>query len=323
MKAPGFWHQPESLTARLLVPAGALYAAAGRLRRRLTRPQRLGVPVICVGNLVAGGAGKTPVALSIGRLLHDMDVTAHVVLRGYKGREAGPLRVDPARHTADAVGDEALLLAAELPTWIARDRVQGARAAERAGADVIVLDDGHQNPTLHKDLSLVVVDGGYGLGNGRVMPAGPLREPAAAGLARASAVVLLGSDETGIAGLAEGLPILRGHLEPVPAAWAVRGRAVVAFAGIGRPDKFFATLERQVGAFVKGRHAFPDHHAFTRADLMPILAEADALGAVAVTTAKDFVRLPTELRTRVTPIPVVLAWEDAGLVEHHLRKALR
>ena len=321
MMAPGFW-RGHSWLARLLSPAGVLYASAGRLRRWRTQPQRVAVPVICVGNLVAGGAGKTPVALSITRMLLDMGLSAHVVLRGYKGRERGPLRVDPTHHTAEAVGDEPLLLAAAVPTWIARNRVEGARAAVQAGAQVIILDDGHQNPTLHKDLSLVVIDGGYGIGNGRVMPAGPLREPAAEGLARASAVVILGTDEMGVAALAEGLPILRGRLVPAAGAWAVRGRAVVAFAGIGRPEKFFTTLEHQVGAFVKAHHGFPDHHAYNRADLAPLLDEAERLGAVLVTTAKDFVRLPNELRARVTAVPVDLVWEDAELVRHHLAQVV-
>lgn len=321
MMAPAFWRQ-NTLLARLLMPAGALYAVAGRLRRWRTRPYRVAVPVICVGNLVAGGAGKTPVALAVTQMLQNMGVAAHVVTRGYKGREAGPLKVDPARHTAEAVGDEPLLLAAAVPTWVARNRVDGARAAVQAGAQAIVLDDGHQNPTLHKDLSLIVVDGGYGIGNGRVMPAGPLREPVADGLARASAVVILGPDETGVAALAEGLPILRGALVPTPEAWAVRGRDVVAFAGIGRPEKFFATLEGRVGAFVKAHYGFPDHHAYSRADLAPVLEQAERLGALAVTTVKDFVRLPNELRARVIAVPVALVWEDPALAWHQLRKAL-
>jgi tetraacyldisaccharide 4'-kinase len=321
MMAPQFWRRDGGWAA-LLAPAGALYAAAGRFRRWRVTPHHVGVPVICVGNLVAGGAGKTPVALAVTRMLRDMGVAAHVVLRGYKGREAGPLQVDPARHTAEAVGDEPLLLAAAGPTWVARDRVEGARAAVRAGAPVIVLDDGHQNPTLHKDLSLVVIDGGYGIGNGRVMPAGPLREPAAEGLARASAMVLLGEDVTGVASLADGLPILRATLVPTGEAWSVRGRAVLAFAGIGRPEKFFTTLETQVGAFVKARIGFPDHHAYSRQDLEPLLRQAEELGAIPVTTVKDHVRLPTELRARITAVPVELVWEDTGLVEHQLRKVL-
>lgn len=319
MKAPDFWHR-DGLGAKLLTPAGVLYALAGRLRRRFRRPARLPVPVVCIGNLVAGGAGKTPVALSVAGMLRGLGLEAHVVLRGYGGREPGPLRVDPASHAAVSVGDEALLLAAAVPTWVARDRVAGARAAVKAGAGAIVLDDGHQNPGLHKDLSLVVIDGGYGLGNGRVMPAGPLREPAADGLARASAVVILGEDTAGVAALAGDLPILRGRLVPAPAAWEVRGRPVAAFAGIGRPDKFFATLERQIGAFVKARWSFADHYAFSRAELAVLLAEAERLGAIPVTTAKDYVRLPVELRPRVTPIPVELAWDDPGLVGHHLKR---
>ncbi len=318
MRAPEFWRR-DGLGAAALAPLGAAYAAAGRLRRRLATPERLPVPVICVGNLVAGGAGKTPIALAVVRRLRERGVEAHVVTRGYGGREPGPLRVDPARHTAVDVGDEPLLLAAAAPTWIARRRPAGARAAIAAGAQAVVLDDGHQNPTLHKDLSLVVADGGYGFGNGRVMPAGPLREPIAEGLARADALVILGADRAGVAALAGTMPILRARLLAGPEARELRGRDAVAFAGIGRPEKFFETL-RALGAFVRAEFAFPDHHAYRRDEIEPILRRAGELSAIAVTTAKDAVRLPTELRDRVTVLSVAAAWDDPGLLDHVLER---
>src|SRR2546421_10197318 len=181
MRAPEFWHEPPGLAAGLLAPAGAAWDLAARLRRAVARPYRAPVPVLCVGNLVAGGSGKTPVTLSLARLFTDRGIAVHVVSRGYRGKAAGPVQVDPARHDADAVGDEALLLAAVAPCWVAKDRAPGIAAAVKAGAQAILLDDGFQNPSVAKDLSLVVVDAEYGFGNGRGMPGGPLREAGAAG----------------------------------------------------------------------------------------------------------------------------------------------
>src|SRR5580658_2968727 len=192
--APVFWGEEAGLAADLLAPFGAAWDAAGRLRRALARPYRAPAPVICVGNLVAGGAGKTPVTLALTDWLVANGVAVHIVTRGYGGRNVGPLRVDVPRHDADEVGDEALLLASRAPCWVARDRPAGVAAAIEAGAEAVLLDDGFQNPAAAKTLSLLVVDAGYGFGNGRVMPAGPLRENLSRGLARADMVVLLTAD---------------------------------------------------------------------------------------------------------------------------------
>mgnify|MGYP000638645222 CR=1 FL=1 len=193
MRAPDFWQPGKGgFAAMALAPLGRVYAAAGAARRAAARPWKAPVPVICIGNLVAGGAGKTPVALDFGKRLIDSGETVHFLSRGYGGTEKGPLRIDPAIHTCQAVGDEPLLLARLAPTWIAADRRLGCQAAVAAGAGIVIMDDGFQNPTTVKDLSVIVIDGGYGFGNGRVMPAGPLREPVAAGLKRAQAVVVIG-----------------------------------------------------------------------------------------------------------------------------------
>lgn len=315
MKAPGFWEHDGPL-ARLFEPAAALYAAAGAWRLRRGTPWRAPVPVICVGNVVAGGAGKTPVALDLlGRL-----PGAHALLRGYGGRLAGPVRVAPATHGHEDVGDEALLLAARAPTWVARDRAAGARAAVEAGATAIVMDDGFQNPALHKTLALLVIDGAYGLGNGRVLPAGPLREPFARAIARADAVVILGDDSWGVARrLPPGLPVLHGDLAPGPEAAQLAGQKVVAFAGIGRPAKFFTTL-RQLGARVVASHPFADHYPYAPADIQPILDEAFQLGALPVTTAKDAVRLPLDQRQQVNVLSVSVAWRYPGAVDRLLAR---
>ncbi|MBK1841086.1 tetraacyldisaccharide 4'-kinase [Azospirillum sp. YIM B02556] len=324
MKTPAFWYRPPGLASTLLAPLGALYGLAGRRRIAGTVPHRVAVPVVCVGNLVAGGAGKTPVGLALIAALQARGVAVHALTRGHGGREAGPLAVDPGRHGAADVGDEAILLAGAAPCWVARDRVAGAERAVAAGAGAIVMDDGFQNPALHKDLALVVADGAVGFGNGRLIPAGPLREQVADGLARADALVILGEDRHGLAALAGGVPVLAARLEPDPAAAArLAGREVLAFAGIGRPEKFFATL-KALGARVVERVPFADHHPYRPAEVAALIDRAAASGAMPVTTAKDAVRLPADLRTKVAVLPVSVRWGDeealAALLTHLLLK---
>lgn len=308
MRAPEFWSR-NGVVPTLLAPLAAVYAAAGATRAMLATPFRAAVPVICVGNLVAGGAGKTPVALSLVALLAARGRRPHVVTRGYGGRLAGPVRVDPAHHGAREVGDEALLLARAAPCWVARDRVAGVKAAIVAGADLVLLDDGFQNPSLVKDLSLIVVDGPYGFGNSQVMPAGPLREPIDAGLARADAVILIGADEGGGAAAVGGrLPILHATVEAQGGA-DLTGSKVLAFAGIARPVKFYATLA-ELGAEIVARVDFPDHHRYRDDEIARLAAAASAAGARLVTTAKDFVRLPEALRGGIEVLDVTIAWRE-------------
>ena len=298
-----------SLLPALLAPFSPLVAAA--TARRVARPGwRAPVPVLCVGNVTVGGAGKTTVALDLVARLRAAGRDAHVLLRGYGGAARGVRRVardDPAA----LVGDEALLLAAAAPTWVGADRAATARAAIAAGAEVLVLDDGLQNPTLAKDVSLLVIDGGFGFGNRRLMPAGPLREPVAAAAARCRAAVLIGADVHGaLAALPPGLPVLRARLVVAPdAAAALCGRRVLAFAGIARPEKFFASLE-ETGAEIAARESFSDHHPFAPAELRRLFDRAARLGALPVTTAKDAVRLPPALRDQAAVLGITLEWED-------------
>jgi len=304
LSPPDFWSRP-GLVPSLLEPAAQAYAALGAARRAWATPYRARVPVICVGNLVLGGAGKTPVVESLARLLTERGRNPTILSRGYGGALAGPVRVDPTRHGAAEVGDEPLLLARAAPVVVARDRAAGARAAGDAGC--LIMDDGFQNPSLTKDLSLLVIDGGYGIGNGRVFPAGPLREPAARGLARADAAVLIGADRTGIAPhLAK--PPLRARLAAINGA-DFAGRDVIAFAGIGRPDKFFTSLTES-GARIVARHAFPDHHPYRETELLGLANAAAVTGAMLVTTEKDHVRLPPAWRQRIARLAVTLVWED-------------
>ncbi len=308
----------------LLDPAAALFELGGAVRQRLTKPHHASVPVVCIGNLVTGGAGKTPVAISIGRRLSELGVNVHFLTRGYRGRERGPIAVDPDRHTARDVGDEPILLAAFAPTWVARDREAGARAAAAAGAGAIVMDDGLQNPTLAKDLALLVVDGETAFGNGRIMPAGPLREPIRKALARVQAIVVMGEDTSGIGGLlaAGPHPVLSASLLPDGDTAQWRGARMVAFAGIGRPEKFFTLLDR-LGCSLIARMAYPDHHAYQVQELTRMIDLAEAGQAGLVTTAKDYVRVPAALRSRIQVLPVRVAWENEAMLDRVLGPVVR
>lgn len=321
MRAPGFWSGDAGLAAALLSPISAIYAAA-TARRMAHAGQRLPLPVLCCGNATAGGAGKTTVALDLGERLAARGIGAHFLLRGYGGKLKGPVQVDPQRHDSRAVGDEALLLAALGPTWVSVDRAAGGSAAMAAGAQAIVMDDGLQNPTLEKDLSLLIIDGSYGFGNGRIIPAGPLREPVAAAAARCQAAVLIGADETGaLSALPPDLPILRAKLVPGPETATLAGKSVVAFCGIANPRKFFATLQ-EAGAVLAARHAFADHYPFDEREIQDILAEAEKLRATPVTTRKDFVRIPPALRARIQVVSIGLAWDNPAEIEALLDKVL-
>ena len=321
MRAPEFWRHNGLLPA-LLSPAGAIWRWRTASRIRRTVPEKAGVPVICIGNAVAGGAGKTPVAMSVADSLQRQGAKPHFLSRGYGGTTIAPTLVDPVHHSAHDVGDEPLLLARHAPTWIARDRVAGANAAVTAGAEIVILDDGFQNPSLHKDISILVVDGGYGFGNRRVMPAGPLREDLDHAIARADAVTIIGTDRHGIeASLSDRKPVLAARFVPRIEDDDLSGKAVLAFAGIGRPEKFFETLAG-MGCDVVAARAFADHHPYTSDEVMRLVEDAATAGAIAVTTEKDAVRLPPEARDIVRPLGVTLEWRDRNALDTLLSPAL-
>ena len=320
MREPAFWYRPPSWTSRLLTPLGALYGlvAGQRLQRR---GFDAGIPVLCVGNYHVGGAGKTPAVLALARVLRDLGETPVVLSRGYGGRLHGPIAVDPARHGADDVGDEPLMMAGSVAVVVARDRVGGVALARSLRASVILMDDGFQNPAIIKDASLIVIDASRGLGNACVFPAGPLRAPLKPQLDRTNALIVIG-DGTAARAVAAAVaardrPVLSAHLQPDDGSVAsLAGKRVLAFAGIGDPARFFRTLSAS-GIEVVAKRVFADHHPYSKSEIEQLIAEARRDALTLVTTEKDLARLrggegvPSWARD-IVPFAVTLAFEDAA-----------
>jgi len=326
MKAPHFWSaglDPRSREAApliriLLTPLAALYTMGIRRKLANAKPAAVPVPIICVGNLTVGGVGKTPVVDAIRRMASEAGLRAASLSRGYGGSLSGPLRVDPASHAAAEVGDEPLMLAASGEAWIGRDRAEAARAMAADGVRLIVMDDGHQNPSVAKDLSLIVIDAAAPFGNGFVLPKGPLREPVADGLTRAQGVVLMGEGKELTAVQKSRLPVLRAAIAP---SGAVPEGPLVAFAGIGRPVKFFDGL-KAAGADLREGVPYGDHHVFTASDLRFLHDLAASHGARLITTTKDHVRLPADERQRILAFPVEARFEDEAALRALLAPVL-
>lgn len=320
MQAPEFWRH-RGAAALALSPFGCLVDLAGGLRRTLVSPTELTVPVVCVGNITIGGTGKTPLVAAFARTLQGKRRVPHILSRGYGGKLPGPLRVDPGRHGAADVGDEPLLHARIAPTWIGGNRVKSGKAAIDSGADILLMDDGFQNPGLAKTVSILVIDGGFGFGNGYIMPAGPLRESLPGALARADAVVILGEDVTGARKAVAGrCPVFDARIVPIADA-EISGKRLFAFAGIGRPEKFYETL-LGMGCTLAGTRDFDDHHPFSPDDVMGVCDAARKADALAVTTEKDFVRLPEEARQMIQAVRIVIEWADPDAPDLLLQKAL-
>jgi tetraacyldisaccharide 4'-kinase len=320
VRAPSFWWRKPGLAATGLAPVAAIY---GRIagKRLAGVGRRVGIPVVCIGNLTLGGSGKTPAALAVARILIADGERPWFLSRGYGGRQRGPLVVDPNKHRAEDVGDEPLLLARVAPTVVGHDRPAGALLARNLGASSIVMDDGFQNPSLDKQLSIITIDGRHGIGNARVFPSGPLRAPLHQQLVRAQVLIVVGDIALAASTIAiaegHGLAAFRAQLKPDPEAVKLLSQApALAFAGIGHPDKFFKTL-LEAGIRLGLTRGFADHHGYTPAQANRLLAEAERHGWNLVTTEKDWVRLRGDprlgalaQRARALPVRLVLDREQ-------------
>jgi tetraacyldisaccharide 4'-kinase len=330
VREPAFWHRPKSWKSHLLRPLAALYGAVAALRLQ-RKGFDAGVPVLCVGNYHVGGAGKTPAVLALAGILRELGETPVVLSRGYGGKLRGPVMVDPSRHTAEKVGDEPLMMASRVPVVVARDRVNGVAMARSQRASVILMDDGFQNPAIAKDAALIVIDSERGIGNGYVIPAGPLRAPLPPQLVRTDALIVVGegdaSKEIAAAVIAREGQVLSAHLKPNAASVAaLAGKRVLAFAGIGDPQRFFRTL-RSSGIDVVRERAFADHHNFSNNEIEALLAESRDDALTLVTTEKDLARLReggefSELARAIVPFAITLEFEDGGKLRKFLADRL-
>lgn len=303
MFTPTHWKN-RNFTSALLWPLGCLYGLATALRIAIKHPQKVNAKVICVGNLTAGGTGKTPVSIALAKLLAQHNRNPFFVTRGYGGI-LQDIQVDSSRHEAREVGDEPLLLARQAPVIVNRKRVDGARKAVALGADTIILDDGFQNPALYKDLSFLVIDGEFGFGNGFCIPAGPLRESVSRGLRRAQGIIIVGEDKHNLAPKLD-IPVFRARISPV--CPPVSNPRTIAFAGIGRPQKFYRSL-RECGFEVVKTFDFPDHHFYQEDELKRLMDEARNLNAELYTTSKDYVKIPAHLRSYFKVLEIEITWD--------------
>lgn len=320
MRTPAFWHQPSMLST-LLSPLGMLYGAASLIAQSTRVPEHADVPVIAVGNAVLGGAGKTPVSLSLGEILLKLGETPHFLSRGYKGnRHTNPQCVNPAKDSFREVGDEPLLLAEIAPCWVHKTRALSARAAHKAQASACIMDDGLQHTSLHRDIAFLVIDTAYGNGNGQIFPAGPLREPFSASLNKAHALVLIGAQPLPWH-VPSHIPQFRATLEPDSSWQTLYAKPVIAFAGLARPEKFFHLCTAQ-GMRVVEQYPFPDHHAYSDSDIDALLVRATRMNATLVTTRKDAVRISAAQRAHIKTLPVHLVWQNQPELESFLKTTL-
>lgn len=315
MKTPNYWKK-KNIYTYLLSPFGYLYQLATSLNLALKKTQSVEKKVICIGNLTAGGTGKTPVSISFAELLSKLGKRPFFVSRGYGGSLHNVL-VDKNIHTAKEVGDEPLLLARQAPVVVNPNRYLGAKLAIEKGADIIIMDDGFQNPTLKKDISFLVFDGEFGYGNGLCIPAGPLRETLSSGLKRAQAIIIIGEDKHNLAKQFDNLPIFKGHV--APDITKTEKNSIIAFAGIGRPEKFYTSL-RLCGFKIYQTIDFPDHHYYTREELLSLINKAEQNKCVLYTTSKDFVKIPADLQNKFNVLEIKIKWDDEESLKDFLIK---
>lgn len=316
MKTPKYW-QSNSLLSKILSPIGKIYGYITQLRLQLHKSPKVEIPVICIGNITAGGTGKTPVSISIAKMLATEMFHPFFVTRGYGGKLQNIL-VNNKKHSAKEVGDEPLLLSKQAPVIVNPNRYEGAKLAIKEGADIIIMDDGFQNPSLNKDLSFLVFDGNYGIGNGKIIPAGPLRETFENGIKRADALIILGKDKYNLAKKSK-LPTFFGHIEPLQTY--INNQNIIAFAGIGHPQKFYHTLGTQ-GFNIIETIDFPDHHFYTKKELENIIQKGKQLNAEIYTTSKDYVKIPNSLQKEFNVLEIAIVWEEPEKLLNFIRQKI-
>ena len=320
MRTPNHW-QNNNVLSRLLMPFGWIYFQLSLWRHKIERSVDIGVPVICVGNIVAGGAGKTPTVMYLGKLLSKLLKVAFLT-RGYGGAFSGPIKVNPHKHTFQDVGDEALLLSKIAPTWVSKNRLDGGLAAKLDGAQIILMDDGFQNPTIGKTFSILVFDGPYGVGNNQLIPSGPLRETLGRGMSRADAVVIIGEDLHDLQSkIPENIPLFSVTTSPIISKKLKAAKSVIGFAGIGRPRKFLETL-KTLNVDIQDFVPFPDHHKFRNSEIEDLIRRASETGAQLVTTTKDFVRLPPNTKNSIIAMDIELNWANQNQIKALLEQVL-
>lgn len=330
MKAPSFWQKKKSVLSVLLAPMGYLYARATKRRLEKNEPFRAGLKVVCVGNLAVGGTGKTPVCLALGDFFHKQGQNFFYLNHGYHSKEQNILLPKGSIYR-EGLSDEAFILASKAPTVIAKNRKEGALLAQKSGAKLLIMDDGFQNPSLYKDFSFLVVDGEKGFGNGRVLPAGPLREPVREGIQRAQAVILIGQDKTGVLPFLENMEKKRGQKLPVLKAEIrpdeilireLKGKPLLAFCGIGRPEKFYNMLKKEE-LTVSKTISFPDHHLYKEKELSNLLSLAKQEGLILVTTRKDTVKLPLSFREKIQTMDIELVFKNEAKLKELMRDLIQ
>ena len=320
LNRPKFW-KTSNLLAKILTPLSFIYLVLFFCRKYLSRRRKVNIPVICIGNITAGGAGKTPVAISIAKFLISKDLKPHFLTRGYKGKLKGPTLVSNKHSSAD-VGDEPILLSEVAPTWVSKNKIQGAKSALKSDADIIIMDDGLQNNTIHKDLSILVIDGGYGFGNNKLIPAGPLRESVKSSSTKIDFIVFVNDPAKNVKMDLSVFkcPILQSNIETI-ADDIDLNKKFSAFCGIARPEKFFASLKK-IGINLTFSKSFPDHHRYSEDEIMRLIEDSNIDNSLILTTKKDWVRIPEQAKLMVHFLDCKIKFQSIIKLESNLKRIL-
>ncbi|MAR79232.1 MAG: tetraacyldisaccharide 4'-kinase [Rhodospirillaceae bacterium] len=320
LNRPKFWRTSNLLT-KILTPLSFIYLVLFFSRKYLSRKRKVNIPVICIGNITAGGAGKTPVAISIAKFLISKGLKPHFLTRGYKGKLKGPILVSNKHSSAD-VGDEPILLSEVAPTWVSKNKIQGAKSALKSNADLIIMDDGLQNDSIHKDLSILVIDGGYGFGNNKLIPAGPLRESVKSSLTKIDFIVYVNDPSKNVKiDLSEfKCPILKSNIETITDNIDLN-KKFSAFCGIARPEKFFSSLKK-IGIKLTFSKSFPDHHRYSEDEIMRLIEDSNIDNSLILTTKKDWVRIPEQAKLMVHFLDCKIKFQSIIKLESNLKRIL-